>query len=79
MPEPLIFDGVIARLSVHLGVNVARMSLKSFAKKEGIAGPEQLTIEHIPRLIAEIRPMLNIMIGKGPSESVLGEIARLAI
>jgi hypothetical protein len=76
MREP-IADSVIAKLSVHLGPHVAKMAVRSFAKKAGIAGQEQLTAAHLPGLIADIRPMLNVMIGKGPSESVVADIERL--
>ena len=78
MTEPPISEIVLARLSLHLGPNVARMALKSFVKKAGIAGPEQLTSAHLTGLVDEIRPMLNVMIGKGPTDAVVAEIARLA-
>ena len=74
MPEP-IADTVIAKLSVHLGPHVAKMTVRSFAKK---VGAEQLTAAHVPGLIEDIRPMLNVMIGKGPSESVVADIERVA-
>lgn len=73
MPEPLT-ETVISKLAVHLGPHVARMTVKSFAKKVG--APDQLTVAHLPKLIEEIRPMLNVMIGKGASESVVADIQR---
>jgi len=76
MDEP-ISETVIAKLAVHLGPHVARMTVKLFAKKVGVPGHEQLTRAHLPKLIAEIRPMLNVMIGKGPGESVVADIERL--
>ena len=76
MPEP-IADLVIAKLAIHLGPHVARMALKSFAKKVGIPGNEQLTAAHVPGLIGEIRPMLNVMIGQGASEAVVADIERV--
>ena len=76
MDEP-IADAVVARLAVHLGPHVAKMTVRSFAKKAGIDGQEKLTRAHLPKLIAEIRPMLNVMIGKGPGESVVADIERL--
>ena len=75
MPEP-IADVVIAKLSVHLGPHVAKMAVRLFAKKAGVDGYEHLTAAHVPRLIEEIRPMLNVMIGKGPSASVMADIER---
>lgn len=75
MPEP-IADVVIAKLSVHLGPHVAKMAVRSFAKKAGVNDYGQLTAAHVPRLIEDIRPMLNVMIGKGPSESVVADIER---
>lgn len=73
MPEPFA-ETVISKLSVHLGPHVARMTVKSFAKKVG--GQEQLTADHLPRLLEEIRPMLNVMIGKGAGDSVVADIER---
>jgi hypothetical protein len=75
MPEPLA-ETVISKLAVHLGPHVARIAVKSFAKKAGVPGHEQLTPAHVPQLMQEIRPMLNVMIGKAPSESVIADIER---
>lgn len=75
MAEQPIADMVIAKLSLHLGPNVAKMAIRSFAKKAGTA-QEQLTAAHVPSLIEEIRPMLNVMIGKGPADVVAADIAR---
>ncbi len=75
MPEPIV-EVVIAKLSVHLGPHVAKMAVRSFAKKAGVDGYEHLTAAHVPRLIEDIRPMLNVMIGKGPSASVVADIER---
>ena len=77
MPDPPIADAVIARLSAHLGPHVAKMAIRSFAKKADVRH-EQITAAHVPRLIQEIRPMLTVMIGKGPSEAVVAEIERLS-
>ena len=74
MPDHTLGDDVISKLSVHLGPNVARMAIRSFAKKAGVAGPETLTAEHVPALIDEIHPMLNVMIGRGPADAVIAEI-----
>ena len=40
MAAPTVADSVIAKLAVHLGPNVAKMSLKGFLKKAGIAVAE---------------------------------------
>jgi hypothetical protein len=78
MPEP-ISETVLSKLSVHLGPHVAKMTLRSFAKKVGVPDHAHLTAAHVPRLIEDIRPMLNVMIGKGPSESVVADIERLTM
>lgn len=77
MPEP-IAEAVISKLSVHLGPHVAKMAVRMFAKKAGVDAYEHLTAAHLPRLIEELRPMLNVMIGRGPSESVVADIERTA-
>lgn len=78
MAETLIADAVVAKLSVHLGPHVAKMAIRSFAKKVGVPGQDRLTVDHLPALIDEIRPMLNVMIGKGPAQAVVAEIERSA-
>jgi hypothetical protein len=75
MREP-VSDVVTRKLSVHLGPNVARMAVKTFAQKAVARKPEELTIAEVPQLIEAMRPMLVVMIGKSPSEAVLAEIAR---
>jgi len=77
VPEP-IADLVISKLAVHLGPHVAKLTLRSFAKKAGVTGSEALTAAHVPKLIEEIRPMLNVMIGKGPSDAIVADIERAA-
>ena len=79
MAEPQIAETVISTLSVYLGPHVAKMALKSFAQKVGVPAQEQLTVAHVPGLIAEIRPMLNVMIGKGPSEAVVADLERMTV
>ena len=78
MPDATLADAVVGRLSHHLGPNVAKMAIKGFVKKTGLTAPEQLTSQHVPALVEEIRPMLNVMIGKAQTEIVLAEIRRAA-
>ncbi len=78
MSDPTLSDAIIAQLAVHLGPNVSRIAVRSFAKKAGVAGPEGLTPQHVPALVDEIHPMLNVMIGKGAADAVVAEIARAA-
>ena len=73
-----VADAVLAKLSVHLGPHVARVALKTFAKKIDVADHQKLTRSDLPALIRELRPMLNVMIGKGPSEAVVADIERVA-
>jgi hypothetical protein len=77
MLEPRrIGDIVTRKLSIHLGPNVARMAVKTFAQKAVARKPEELTPAELPALVEAMRPMLVVMIGKNPSEVVLGEIER---
>jgi len=75
MSDVVVGDLVAQKLSVHLGPNVARMAVKTFAGKIGASSAE-ITMANLPQLIDALRPMLVVMIGKEPSEAVLGEIAR---
>ena len=76
MSEARLAEMVHAKLAVHLGPNVAKMTLDGFLRRNGLGGREAMTAAHLPALVAEIRPMLNVMIGRGPTESVLSEIER---
>ena len=71
-----IAEFVTGRLAIHLGPNVARMAVKTFAQKAVALKPEQLTLADVPRLIEAMRPMLHVMVGRDPGEVVLSEIAR---
>jgi hypothetical protein len=71
-----IADFVAGRLAIHLGPNVARLAVKTFAQKAVALKPEQLTLADVPRLIEAMRPMLHVMVGKEPGEVVLRDIAR---
>lgn len=74
--RPPIAEYLCTRLSVHLGPNVARMAVKTFAMKSVNKKPEELTVPDLPQLIAAIRPMLTVMIGKEPSEVVIKDVSR---
>ena len=67
---------VAGKLAVHLGPNVARMAVKAFAQKAVNRKPEELTHADLPQLMEAMRPMLTVMIGKDPGETVLKEISR---
>jgi hypothetical protein len=67
---------VVSKLKAHLGPRVASMSIDMFARKVGVPR-DQLTATHLPGLLADLRPMLNVMIGKGPAEAVVSEIERM--
>jgi hypothetical protein len=78
MSESAVANAIVAKLAVHLGPHVAKVALRTFAKKIAVAD-DHLTAADVPGLIREMRPMLNVMIGKGPSEVVVADLERLAI
>lgn len=67
---------ITGKLATHLGPNVARMAVKTFAQKAVNRKPEELTHADLPHLIEAMRPMLTVMIGKDPGDAVLHEISR---
>ena len=77
MSDGHVGETIAAKLAIHLGPNVSRMAIKSFAKKAGLNGPEQITATHIPAFIEEIRPMLKVMMGSGPTEALVTDISHL--
>lgn len=74
--ETKISEIVIGKLSVHIGPNVAKMALRTFAKKAGVPSADDLSAAHLPGLIQEMRPILNVMIGRTPADAVLTDITR---
>jgi len=74
--EAKIADIVIGKLAVHIGPNVAKMALRTFAKKTGASSADALTAADLPALIQEMRPILNVMIGRMPADAVLTDITR---
>ena len=76
-PESRSISEVLqAKLATHLGPNVARMAVKTFAQKELSRKPEELTAGDMPQLIAALRPMLVVMIGKDPTQVVIDDLSR---
>lgn len=75
MPETIAAI-ITQKLGVHLGPNVARMAVKTFAQKAVAKKPEELIMTDLPALLEALRPMLVVMIGKEPGAAVLEEIAR---
>jgi hypothetical protein len=73
---PVIAEIVTRKLSAHLGPHVARVAVRTFAEKMFARKPEEITAAELPALFEAMRPMLAVMIGRHPSEVVLGEIAR---
>ena len=71
-----IADKIVVRLSTHIGPNVARMAVRSFAKKAGIPDPAQLAPAHVSALMDDLRPMLHVMMGRGPAEALVADILR---
>jgi hypothetical protein len=74
MPDAPLAETVAAKLSVHVGPHVARMMIRSFAKK---AGRETLSAMQLPAFVQEIRPMLTVLIGKAATEAVGADLAAL--
>jgi hypothetical protein len=71
-----VSDFIASRLAIHLGPNVARMAVKTFAQKALSLKPEQLTVSDLAKLSEAMKPMLTVMIGREPGEAVLREINR---
>ena len=78
MPDDHLGEAIAAKLAIHLGPNVSRMAIRSFAKKAGLTGPDEIRSMHVPAFIEEIRPMLNVMVGRGPTEALVTEISQTA-
>jgi hypothetical protein len=75
-PQATVADQVAQQLAPYLGPFNARIAVRTFAQKAVKLAPEAVTIRHLPALLEALRPMLNTLVGRDSTESLLEKIRR---
>jgi hypothetical protein len=74
-PTP-VADQIAARIALYLGPQTAKVAVASLAQREVGRRPENLELEHVPALLAALRPMLRTFVGASQCEILLRRLAR---
>ncbi len=69
-------DIIVGRLSGFLGANTARVAVKTFTDPTLGVEPEALTRAEVPRLLANLVPMLRTLIGRERAELLIRQLLR---
>ena len=64
---------ILARLSMFLGPNTARVALKTFAARTGRT-PDALTRADVPAVLAALLPMLRTLIGRERADGLVRQL-----
>ncbi len=75
-PRPSVADQVVARLTPYLGAMNARVSVKTFAQRTLNVAPGDVTLDHLPRLLDALLPMLNTFVGRTSADVLVAAIRR---
>jgi hypothetical protein len=62
-------------IAVHLGPHTAKMAIKMAAKKSVGVAPDAVRAGDVPKVIEELHPMLNVLLGRDKAQQTLDEIA----
>jgi hypothetical protein len=65
---------IAEQLAVYLGAHTAKVAVKTFTQKAFGRGSETLTLADVPKLFEALRPMMNTLIGRNKSESVIQKL-----
>ncbi len=68
MGDVTAIDRLQRRLAVYVGPHTARLSLKTFAKKQFGMEPAELSPGKLPELVKSLRPLLRSMLGEADGE-----------
>jgi hypothetical protein len=74
-PSP-ISQEVAQRLAPYLGSFNAEIWVKTVARRDLSLPPEDLTADHVPKLLEGLRPSLNTFMGRSAAEELLKKIQR---
>ena len=75
MPDMTIAEIIQQHIAVHLGPHTAKMAIKMAADKSVGVAPD-VRLSDVPKVIEELHPMLNVLIGRDRAQQTLDEITR---
>jgi hypothetical protein len=76
MPELTVSEIIQQHIAVHLGPHTARMAIKMAAGRSVGLEPDAVRASDVPKVIDELHPMLNVLLGRDKAQQTLDEIAR---
>jgi hypothetical protein len=69
------FDILRDRLTVFVGPHTARNAIKTVSMRDLGVGPEHITVGQAVDLLAALRPMLNVLVGRASTQQILAQLA----
>lgn len=76
MTDQTLAEGIAGKLSPYLGEFNSTIAVKTFTRRAFAMSPDELTAEHVPRLLEELKPMLKTLAGRAATERILRQIER---
>lgn len=76
MSETSVAEIIQQRIAVHLGPHTARMAFKMAAGRSVGVTPDAVRLNDVPKVIEELHPMLNVLLGRDKAQATLDDIAR---
>jgi hypothetical protein len=76
MPEMTVAEIIQQHIAVHLGPHTAVMAMRMAANKSVGLAPDAVRPSDVPKVIEELHPMLNVLLGKDKAQQTLDEITR---
>lgn len=76
MPDMTVAEIIQKHIAVHLGPNTAKMAIRAAANKSIGLAPDEVRLSDVPKVIEELHPMLNVLLGRDKAQQTLDEITR---
>lgn len=76
MPDMTVAEIMQQHIAVHLGPNTAKMAIRAAANKSVGLAPDAVRLSDVPKVIEELHPMLNVLLGRDKAQQTLDEITR---
>jgi len=76
VPDMTIAEIIQQHIAVHLGPHTSKMAIKMAADKSVGVAPDAVRLSDMPKVIEELHPMLNVLIGRDRAQQTLDEITR---
>ena len=77
MPDMSVAEIIQQHIAVHVGPNTAKVAIRAAANKSVGLAPDAVRISDVPKVIKELHPMLNVLLGRDKAQQTLDEITRV--